>query len=53
MSLASRGLRDLGEGKEQILDMEEFVRILNQAKAVFRRSLLYAAIITLILLIVP
>ena len=33
--------------------MEEFVQILNQARAVFRRSVLYAAIITLVLLVVP
>jgi len=51
--LASRGQRDLGGGREQIVEMEDFVQILNQARSVFRRSFLYAAVLTVIILLFP
>lgn len=53
MFLASCGQRDLGEGRERIVEMEDFVQILNQARSVFRRSFLYAAIVTVIILVIP
>lgn len=51
MFLASRGLRDMGQGPEQILDMEFFLTLLNQARSVMRRSILYGLILSLLTLL--
>jgi len=46
VKLASRGQRDMDTGPEQISDAEEIRRVRQQARAVYVKSFLSAAILT-------
>jgi hypothetical protein len=49
--LASRGLRDLDSGPESIADAEEHALIQRQARAVYVKAFVSAAILTAIALL--
>lgn len=51
MRLASRGLRDMDEGVEVISDQAELQTVRLQARAVYAKSAIAAAILTVIALI--
>ncbi|MCG6988282.1 MAG: hypothetical protein LJF06_08890 [Gemmatimonadetes bacterium] len=46
MNLASRGLRDLDQGPQAIEDPEELVAVRSRARAVHRRALAVAVLLT-------
>jgi hypothetical protein len=49
--LASRGLRDLDSGPQPIIDVEERAQIQRQARAVYVKAFVSAAILTAIALL--
>lgn len=51
MRLASRGLRDPDSGPQPILDAEEQAQIQRQARAVYVKAVVSAAILTAIALL--
>ena len=46
MRLASRGQRDMDRGPEQISDAEELRLVQRQARAVYVKSIIAAAVLT-------
>ena len=53
MRLASRGLRDLDGGEERIENASELARVRAQARKVWTKAFLLAAVLTLALWLVP
>lgn len=53
MALASRGLRDLDEGREAIGDAAELRQVRSQARVVHINALVLAAGLTVIALLIP
>ncbi|HKN59108.1 MAG TPA: hypothetical protein VJV97_09660 [Gemmatimonadaceae bacterium] len=51
MRLASRGLRDMDQGPQPISDSAELQQIRRQARGVYVKSAITAAIITVIALV--
>ncbi|MEO8909874.1 MAG: hypothetical protein ABI408_06555 [Gemmatimonadaceae bacterium] len=51
MRLASRGLRDLDNGEESIIDAAEALQVRRQARAVYVKAFVSAAILTAIALL--
>jgi len=49
--LASRGLRDMDQGRQPISDSEELQQVRRQARGVYVKSVIAAAILTAIALI--
>lgn len=50
MRLASRGQRDMDTGPEQVTEDEERRQLLRQSRAVYAKSFIAAAILTVIAL---
>jgi hypothetical protein len=53
VSLASRGLRKLGETEDKIEDDAELKQVRRQAQKVYLKSLLVALVLTLIAYLIP
>ena len=53
MRLASRGLRDMDGGEERIEDVNELAHVRAQARRVWARAFLLAAVSTLAFWLVP
>jgi hypothetical protein len=53
VSLASRGLRKLGDSEEQIEDEAELKQVRKQARVVLIKSVLAAFVMTLLILLIP
>ena len=53
MNLASRGLRDLDNGRESISDAAELAQVRRQARRVYLESVLAAVVLTALSLAVP
>ena len=53
MALASRGLRDFGQGPEAIDDDEELTAVRAQARSLGQRAVMITLVITALALIVP
>ena len=51
MRLASRGLRDMDEGPKAISDTNELEQVRRQARGVYIKSIITAAILTAIALV--
>jgi len=49
--LASRGLRDMDQGPQPISDSDELQQVRRQARVVYAKSIITAAILTAIALI--
>jgi hypothetical protein len=53
VSLASRGLRKLGETEDKIEDDAELRQVRHQARKVYLKSLLAGLVLTLIAFLIP
>lgn len=53
MALASRGLRDMDQGQEVLNDADELARLRLQARNVHVKSLLLAAMLVGLVLLLP
>lgn len=53
MGLASRGLRDLGDGSEEIEDPLELAAVKRQAEVIRRRAFVAATVALAVVLLLP
>jgi hypothetical protein len=54
MYMASRGLRERDDGRrERILDLDEMMGLLRQARTIFSRGLLLGVLLAALTLLIP